>query len=34
MKVENSAFSTRLTMKSGRVLETEALLFAAGRRPN
>jgi NAD(P) transhydrogenase len=34
MKVENSASSARLTMKSGRVLETEAVLFAAGRRPN
>ena len=33
MKVENSASSARLTMNS-RVLETEAALFAAGRRPN
>jgi NAD(P) transhydrogenase len=32
MKVENSNSSARLTMKSGRVLETEAALFAAGRR--
>ena len=31
-KVENSATGARLTMKSGRVLETEAALFAAGRR--
>jgi NAD(P) transhydrogenase len=32
MKVENSSSGARLTMKSGRVLETEAALFAAGRR--
>ncbi len=32
VKVENSAAGARLTMKSGRVLETEAALFAAGRR--
>jgi NAD(P) transhydrogenase len=32
MKVENSSPGARLTMKSGRVLETEAALFAAGRR--
>ncbi len=32
VKVENSASGTRLTMKSGRSLETEAALFAAGRR--
>jgi NAD(P) transhydrogenase len=32
VKVENSASGARLTMKSGRVLETEAALFAAGRR--
>jgi NAD(P) transhydrogenase len=32
VKVENSATGARLTMKSGRVLETEAALFAAGRR--
>lgn len=31
VKTENSA-GVRLTMKSGRVLETEAALFAAGRR--
>ena len=32
VKVENSATGARLTMKSGKVLETEAALFAAGRR--
>ena len=32
VKVENSADGARLTMKSGKVLETEAALFAAGRR--
>jgi NAD(P) transhydrogenase len=32
VKVENSPSCARLTMKSGRVLETEAALFAAGRR--
>jgi NAD(P) transhydrogenase len=32
VKVENSASGARLTMKSGKVLETEAALFAAGRR--
>ena len=32
VKVENSPSGARLTMKSGRVLETEAALFAAGRR--
>jgi NAD(P) transhydrogenase len=32
VKVENSSSGARLTMKSGRVLETEAALFAAGRR--
>jgi NAD(P) transhydrogenase len=32
VKVENFASGARLTMKSGRVLETEAALFAAGRR--
>jgi NAD(P) transhydrogenase len=31
-KVENSASSARLTMKSGKTLETDAALFAAGRR--
>jgi NAD(P) transhydrogenase len=31
-KVENSSSGVRLQMKSGRVLETEAALFAAGRR--
>jgi NAD(P) transhydrogenase len=31
-KVENSLDSVRLCMKSGRTLETEAALFAAGRR--
>ena len=30
--VENSASGAKLTMKSGKVLETEAALFAAGRR--
>ena len=32
IKVENSAAGAKLTMKSGKVLETEAALFAAGRR--
>lgn len=32
VKVENSAAGAKLTMKSGKVLETEAALFAAGRR--
>ncbi len=32
VKTENSANGVRLTMKSGKVLETEAALFAAGRR--
>ena len=32
VKVENSASGAKLTMKSGKVLETEAALFAAGRR--
>ncbi len=32
VKVENSASSAKLTMKSGKVLETDAALFAAGRR--
>jgi len=32
VKVENSAAGARLTMKSGKVLETDAVLFAAGRR--
>jgi NAD(P) transhydrogenase len=31
-KAENTAWGVRLTMKSGKVLETEAALFAAGRR--
>ncbi len=31
-KVENSPTGARLTMKSGKVLETDAVLFAAGRR--
>jgi len=31
-RVENSASGARLTMKSGKVLQTEAALFAAGRR--
>ncbi len=31
-KVENSAGGAKLTMKSGKILETEAALFAAGRR--
>jgi NAD(P) transhydrogenase len=31
-KVENSAHGVRLSMKSGKTLETEAALFAAGRR--
>src|SRR6266478_3758443 len=29
---ENSASGVRLTMKSGKILETDAALFAAGRR--
>lgn len=32
IKVENSSSGVRLEMKSGKVLETEAALFAAGRR--
>lgn len=32
VKVENSATGVRLTMKSGKTLETESALFAAGRR--
>src|SRR5690348_9663980 len=32
VKTENSASGVRLTMKSGKVLKTEAALFAAGRR--
>jgi NAD(P) transhydrogenase len=32
VKVENSASGSKLTMKSGKVLETDAALFAAGRR--
>jgi NAD(P) transhydrogenase len=32
LKVENGATGARLEMKSGKVLETEAALFAAGRR--
>jgi len=32
VKVENSVDGAKLTMKSGKVLETEAALFAAGRR--
>ena len=32
VKTENSASSVRLTMKSGKILETDAALFAAGRR--
>ncbi|HWZ99437.1 MAG TPA: Si-specific NAD(P)(+) transhydrogenase [Candidatus Dormibacteraeota bacterium] len=32
VKVENSAAGAKLTMKSGKVLETESALFAAGRR--
>src|SRR5690242_4311414 len=32
VKTENSAAGVRLTMKSGKVLETESALFAAGRR--
>jgi NAD(P) transhydrogenase len=32
VKVENSSAGAKLTMKSGKVLETEAALFAAGRR--
>lgn len=31
-RVENSASGARLTMKSGKVLQTDAALFAAGRR--
>lgn len=32
VKTENSVSGVRLTMKSGKILETEAALFAAGRR--
>ena len=32
VKAENTATGARLTMKSGKVLETDAALFAAGRR--
>jgi NAD(P) transhydrogenase len=32
VKVENSSAGARLTMKSGKTLETESALFAAGRR--
>jgi NAD(P) transhydrogenase len=32
VKVENSSVGARLTMKSGKTLDTEAALFAAGRR--
>src|SRR6266478_1572211 len=32
IKTENSASGVRLTMKSGKTLETDAALFAAGRR--
>ena len=32
VRVENTATHSRLTMKSGKVLEAEAALFAAGRR--
>lgn len=32
VKVENSKSGARLTMKSGKTLETDAALFAAGRR--
>ena len=32
LKAENTPAGVRLTMKSGKVLETEAALFAAGRR--
>jgi NAD(P) transhydrogenase len=32
VKTENSSSGVRLTMKSGKALETEAALFAAGRR--
>lgn len=32
VKVENSAAGAKLMMKSGKILETEAALFAAGRR--
>ena len=32
VKAENTATHSRLTMKSGKVLEAEAALFAAGRR--
>ncbi len=31
-KVENASEGARLTMKSGKVLETDAVLFAAGRK--
>src|SRR3981189_2124720 len=32
VKTKNSSSGVRLTMKSGKVLETDAALFAAGRR--
>ena len=32
VNVENSSAGARLTMKSGKILETDAALFAAGRR--
>src|SRR5271168_2778384 len=32
VKVENSSAGAKLTMKSGKVLETDAVLFAAGRK--
>ena len=32
VKVENSVAGAKLTMKSGKILETDAALFAAGRR--
>jgi NAD(P) transhydrogenase len=32
VKVENASAGARLSMKSGRILETETALFAAGRR--
>lgn len=32
VKVENASFGVRLAMKSGKTLETDAALFAAGRR--
>jgi NAD(P) transhydrogenase len=32
VKTENSASGVRLTMKNGKILETDAALFAAGRR--